>query len=58
MKVGQLIQYNMRNIFREKLQTKCAGEAIPGPFSKKSKLSNLRINSVKFNTVYLYCGLS
>ena len=39
MKFGQLIGYNMRNIFFQKLYTKCAGEALPRPFSKKSKLS-------------------
>ena len=39
MKFGQLIEYNMRNIFVEKSYTKCAGEAIPRPLSKKSKLS-------------------
>ena len=39
MKFGQLIEYNMRNIFLEKSYTKCAGENIPRPFSKKSKLS-------------------
>ena len=39
MKFDQLIEYNMRNIFIEKLSTKCGGETIPGPFSKKSKLS-------------------
>ena len=37
MKFGQLI--NMRNIFVEKSYTKCAGETIPRPLSKKSKLS-------------------
>ena len=37
MKFGQLIEYKMRNIFAEK--SKCAGEAIPTPLSKKSKLS-------------------
>ena len=37
MKFGQLIEYNMRNIFVEKSYTKCAGETIPRPFSKKSK---------------------
>ena len=36
---GQLIEYNMRNICVEKSYTKCAGETIPRPFSKKSKLS-------------------
>ena len=38
-KFGQLIEYNMRNISVEKSYTKCAGETIPRPFSKKSKLS-------------------
>ena len=37
MKFGQLIEYNMRNIFVEKPYTKCDGEAIPRPFSEKSK---------------------
>ena len=48
MKFGQLIEYNMRNIFVEKSYTKCAGETIPRPLSKKSKLRYLWINSVKF----------
>ena len=39
MKFGQLMEYNMRNIFHEKLYTKCGRETIPSPFSKKSKLS-------------------
>ena len=39
MKLGQLIEYNMRNIFLEKLYSKCRGETIPRPFSKNSKLS-------------------
>ena len=34
MKFGQLIEYNMRNIFLE-----CDGETIPRRFSKRSKLS-------------------
>ena len=38
MKFGQLMEYNMRNIFVEKSYTKCAGETIPRPSSKKSKL--------------------
>ena len=38
-KFGQLIEYNMRNIFLEKSYTKSGGETIPRPFSKKSKLS-------------------
>ena len=39
MKFGQLIEYKMRNISVEKSYTKCAGETIPRPLSKKSKLS-------------------
>ena len=39
MKIGQLIKYNMNNIFLEKLYAKYGGETIPSPFSKKSKLS-------------------
>ena len=36
---GQLIEYNMKNIFVEKSYTKCAGETIPRPLPKISKLS-------------------
>ena len=39
MKVGQLIEYNLRNIFLEKLYTKCGGGTSPRLFSEKSKLS-------------------
>ena len=36
MKFGQLIEYNMRNIFLEYLSAKCVGESSPKPFPKKS----------------------
>ena len=39
MKFGQLTQYNVKKNFLEKSYTKCGGETIPRPFSKKSKLS-------------------
>ena len=39
MKFGQLIEYNMRNIFVEKSYAKCAEEFIPRPLFKKSKLN-------------------
>ena len=39
MKFGQIIEYKMRNILLNKSYTKCGGETIPTPFSKKSKLS-------------------
>ena len=39
MTFGQLIEYNMRNVFLEKSYTKCGGKASPISFYKKSKLS-------------------
>ena len=39
MKFGQLIEYNLRNIFLEKSYAKCGGGNISRPFLKKSKLS-------------------
>ena len=39
MKFGKLTEYNIRNIFVQKSYTKCAGETITRPLSKKSKLS-------------------
>ena len=38
MKFGQLIEYDMWNIFLEKPYTKCGGETSPRPFSGKPKL--------------------
>ena len=53
IKLGQLIEHKMRyrNIFLEKSYTRCGGETIPRPFSKKSKL-NIFLD--QFSTV-LYC---
>ena len=39
MKLGRLIEYNMRNVFLEESFTKCGGETIPRTFFKKSKLN-------------------
>ena len=39
MKFGELVEYNMKNIFVDASYTKYTGETIPRPFSKKSKLS-------------------
>ena len=38
MKLRQLIECNLRNIFLEKFYTRCGGETSPRPFSKKLKL--------------------
>ena len=35
VKLGQLIEYNMRKIFLEKSYAKCGGETSPKTFSKK-----------------------
>ena len=39
MRFGYFIESNMRKIVVEKSYRKCAGETIPRPVSKKSKLS-------------------
>ena len=39
MKLGQLIECNMRNIFLEKSYTNCDGETSHRPFSEKLKLA-------------------
>ena len=38
MKFGQLVEYNMRNIFLQKLYTKRGGETSPRPFSEQLSL--------------------
>ena len=60
MKFGQLIEYNIRNTFLEKLYTKCAGETIPRPLPKKSKLSiSLNQQFKVLNSLFLlYANLS
>ena len=39
MKFGQLVEYNMRNVFLKKSYRKYDRETIPRPFSEKSKFS-------------------
>ena len=39
MEFGQLMEYNMKNVFLEKSYTKYGGETISRPLSKISKLS-------------------
>ena len=55
---GQLIEYNMRNIFLGKLHTKCGGETISRLFSKNSKL-NLSLDQIvwSFMQFVLYAKL-
>ena len=54
MTYGQLIEYNMKNIFLEKSCEKYGGETIPRPSSKKSKLTrSLDQYSKVFYSLYL-----
>ena len=39
MKLSQLIEYKMKNLFLEKSHTKCGGETITRSFYKNLKLS-------------------
>ena len=59
LKLGQLIEYNMRNIFLKKSCTKCGGETIPRTFFKKSKLSISldQLPKVSYSLFLLYARL-
>ena len=57
MKIGQLIEYNMRNIFVEKPYARCVREAIPRPLSKKPKLSISQDQWCKVLKFYFHCML-
>ena len=59
MKFGQLIEYNMKNIFPKKSYINCGGETIPRPFSKKSKLirSLHQLSKVLYSLFLLYAKL-
>ena len=56
MKLGQLIEYNMRDIFLEKSYKKYGAETISKLFSKKVKLSiSLNQQYEVLNTVSFHC---
>ena len=55
MKFGQLIAYNLRNIFLEKSYTKCGGETISRPFFKNQNWAYLWINILEFYMFCFYC---
>ena len=55
MKIGQVIEYNMKNVFLEKSYATCGGENIPRLFFKKQNWAYLWINSLKFYTVCSDC---
>ena len=41
MKLGQLIECNMRNMFLEESFAKCSGETSSRPFAEKSKIEHI-----------------
>ena len=55
MKFGQLIEYNMKNIFLEISCTKRSGEASPRVFCENQNWTYLWINSLKYHKVYFCC---
>ena len=60
MKHGQVISYNMRNIFLENSYTKCVGETIPRAFSKNLKLRIFldQLSKALYSLSLLYVKLS
>ena len=55
LKFGQLIEYNMRNIFVQKSYTKCGGETIPRSFSKNIEIEYISGSiTLNFNTVCFF----
>ena len=56
MKLDQLIEFMMKNIFFEKSCTKSSRETSPRPFSEKWKY--LWINSLKYYTICFNCMAS
>ena len=56
MKFGQLMKYNMRNIFLEKSYTKCGEAASLRPFYKKSKFNMYldQQSEMVYNFVFWY----
>ena len=55
MKFGQLIEYNMRNIFLEKSNTKCCLETSPRSFSKKIKIEHISGSTSFTQFIFIVC---
>ena len=61
MKFGQLIEYNMRNIFREKSYAKCVRETISRSFSSlisKLSMSLDQQSKVLYKFVFIVCKVA
>ena len=57
IKLGHLLEYNMRNIFVEKSYTKCGGENSTRPYFKKLEL-NISLDQVLYGLSILYANLT
>ena len=57
-KFGQLIEYNIKNIFLDNSSTKCGREAFPGPLLKNQNWGYLWISSLNFCSVYFIASSS
>ena len=55
MKFGQLIDYNMRNIFLKNHAKNVVEKLVPDPFVKNQSSTHLWINSLKLYTVSFHC---
>ena len=55
MKFGQLIEYNLGNIFLKNNIRKMVEKLVPDPFVKHQNLAYIYINSLKFYTVSFKC---
>ena len=54
IKSGQLIEYNMRTIFLEKSFSRCSGETIPRPLSKKKSKLNKSLDQLSIVSYSLF----
>ena len=55
MKFGQLIEYNIKNIFLKKSTQNMVGKRVLDPFLKNQNWAYLWINCVKSSTACFYC---
>ena len=55
MKFGQLIEYNIRNIFLKNHAQNVVEKLVPDPFLDNENWEYLWMNSLKFYTVCFYC---
>ena len=52
--IGQLIEYNIRNMLLEKLYTNEVQKPFPDPYLKNQNWTYLWIGSLLFHTVWFY----